>query len=362
MYIVEEETEVKTLPKTQSEREGMDGKDINFIVLAVDSPHFGVEKKGYQLDVCGKPMIEWVENACATAPTIKRVPLKFDLLKEIKPLLNDATWTVVLFSDTPLLTRKTVENAFMIAEQKGLNVLKLTRGYVFNTEYISRVEEIFGTETYYLEEEDFIIATNFKQLSIVRDIMRGRICDYFMRNGVDIVDPSSAFIDANVSVGKNTVIMPFVKLLGKVQIGENCIIKSGSVLEDCVVAKSVIIENSQVKNSVLGDGVVVENSVMEDVVLKGELSVVKNNSCLTKCLFKGAVFADGVTLKNVKSEGRLTAKTGAVVLSETGSVRFFGNNVLGVGAKILKPVSIGENVKISDGENVVKDLPAVKID
>ena len=352
-----ERTEVQVKP----EKVDMSQKDVNFIVLAVNSPYFGIDKPSFNLDVCGKTMIEWVENACALTPTVKQVPFKFDLLKEIKPLLNNSTWTVVLFSDSPLLTRKTVENAFSIAEQKGLNVLKLTRGYVFNTEYISRVEEIFGTETYYLEEEDFIVASSFKQLSIVRDIMKGRICDYFMRNGVDVVDPSSTFIGANVSIAKNTTIMPMVKLLGRVNIGQNCRIESGSVLKNCVVGDKSLIENSSLRDCVLGEETIVQNSILEDVVL-GEGSVVKSNSVLNKVSAKGRLGVEGAVLRNVKTEGNVDVKTGAVLLSENGVVKMFGNNTVGIGAKILAPVSVGQNVCIKDGEEVRKDMPAVKID
>ena len=199
-------------------------------------------------------------------------------------------------------------------------------------------------------------------MSIVRDIMKGRICDYFMRNGVDIVDPSSTFIDANASIGKNSVIMPFVRLVGKIQIAENCTIKSGCVLEDCVVGANAVLENCQIKNSVLYKGVAVENAVLEDVILKGELSTIKNNSVLNKVCALGRLNVDGARLKNVKTEGCVEIKQGAVLVSETGNIKLFGNNVVGANVSVLTSVCIGENVKVKDGENVSKDIDAVKFD
>ena len=38
--------------------------------------------------------------------------------------------------------------------------------------YIKRVGEIYAPQTYYFEEEDFMIASSFHQVSIITDILR----------------------------------------------------------------------------------------------------------------------------------------------------------------------------------------------
>ena len=38
---------------------------------------------------------------------------------------------------------------------KGLSVLKLTRGYVFDTKYLMQIENLYNPQTEYFEEEDF---------------------------------------------------------------------------------------------------------------------------------------------------------------------------------------------------------------
>jgi bifunctional UDP-N-acetylglucosamine pyrophosphorylase / glucosamine-1-phosphate N-acetyltransferase len=74
-------------------------------------------------------------------------------------------------------------------------------------------------------------------------------CRDLLEAGVTIFYPHTCVIDSDVEVGADTVIEPFVQLLGKTKIGEDCRIRSYSVIG----------------NSVLGDGVTVKpGTIMED--------------------------------------------------------------------------------------------------
>jgi bifunctional UDP-N-acetylglucosamine pyrophosphorylase/glucosamine-1-phosphate N-acetyltransferase len=74
-------------------------------------------------------------------------------------------------------------------------------------------------------------------------------CRELLDAGVTIFYPHTCVIDSDVEVGADTVIEPFVQLLGKTKIGQDCRIRSYSVIG----------------NSVLGDGVTVKpGTIMED--------------------------------------------------------------------------------------------------
>ena len=74
-------------------------------------------------------------------------------------------------------------------------------------------------------------------------------CRELLEQGVTIFYPHTCVIDSGVEVGADTVIEPFVQLLGKTKIGADCRIRSYSVIG----------------NSVLGDGVTVKpGTIMED--------------------------------------------------------------------------------------------------
>ena len=48
--------------------------------------------------------------------------------------------------------------------------------------------------------------------------------------------PETVCIDASVSVGADTVIEPFTRLLGRTRIGEDCRIGAGAILETTELA------------------------------------------------------------------------------------------------------------------------------
>ncbi len=80
-----------------------------------------------------------------------------------------------------------------------------------------------------------------------------------MASGVTIFRPETCVIDAGVSVGADTVIEPFVQLLGTTRVGMDCRIRSYAVIED----------------STLGDGVLVQNGCLLDHANVGSGAVLK---------------------------------------------------------------------------------------
>ena len=70
--------------------------------------------------------------------------------------------------------------------------------------------------------EDAMGVNTRSQLSIASKIMQGRIQEWFMDNGVTIVDPANTWIDARAIIGTDTVVEPFTYIHGKVSIGKNC--------------------------------------------------------------------------------------------------------------------------------------------
>lgn len=62
-----------------------------------------------------------------------------------------------------------------------------------------------------------------------------------MANGVTIIRPDTVMIDSSVEVGADTIIEPFVQLLGETRIGEDCRIRSYSVIEDSTLDDHVLV-------------------------------------------------------------------------------------------------------------------------
>jgi len=67
-------------------------------------------------------------------------------------------------------------------------------------------------------------------------------CHELMAEGVTIFMPQTCVIDSDVVVGADTVIEPFVQLLGKTKVGADCRIRSYSVLKDTELGDNVTIK------------------------------------------------------------------------------------------------------------------------
>jgi bifunctional UDP-N-acetylglucosamine pyrophosphorylase/glucosamine-1-phosphate N-acetyltransferase len=96
------------------------------------------------------------------------------------------------------------------------------------------------------------------ELADIDQRLRGAKCQQLMGEGVTILLPQTCVIDSDVAVAADTVIEPFVQLLGQTRIGSDCRIRSYSVIS----------------NTEIGDGVVV----------------------LPGCVMDGARIANGATL------------------------------------------------------------------
>jgi bifunctional UDP-N-acetylglucosamine pyrophosphorylase/glucosamine-1-phosphate N-acetyltransferase len=70
-----------------------------------------------------------------------------------------------------------------------------------------------------------------------------------MDMGVTIYKPETCTIDADVEVGPDTVIEPFVQLLGKTKIGSDCRIRSGSVIENSIIGDGVLVRQGTIMDS-----------------------------------------------------------------------------------------------------------------
>jgi bifunctional UDP-N-acetylglucosamine pyrophosphorylase/glucosamine-1-phosphate N-acetyltransferase len=80
---------------------------------------------------------------------------------------------------------------------------------------------------------------NRVELAAVDAIFRARKVRELMLGGATIYKPETVTVDGNVTVGMDTVIEPFVRLLGNTRIGENCRIGACSVLTDAEIEDDV---------------------------------------------------------------------------------------------------------------------------
>lgn len=90
-----------------------------------------------------------------------------------------------------------------------------------------------------------------RELAVVEKAFRRRFNNHWLDHGVTLVDPETIYIDADVTIGQDTIIWPNTYLQGKTAVGA-----------DCILGPNAILRNAQ-----LGDGCRVETAVVENVTL-----------------------------------------------------------------------------------------------
>jgi bifunctional UDP-N-acetylglucosamine pyrophosphorylase / glucosamine-1-phosphate N-acetyltransferase len=97
------------------------------------------------------------------------------------------------------------------------------------------------------------------ELALIDHQMRMRKCQQLMSEGVTIFYPATCVIDSDVEIAADTVLEPFVQILGSTRIGAACRIRSYSVIRDSGLADGVLVRPGCVlegawvaRNAILG--------------------------------------------------------------------------------------------------------------
>ena len=105
------------------------------------------------------------------------------------------------------------------------------------------------------EDSNEVLGVNTRvELAQLDEQLRAKKARELMLAGTTIFRPDTCDIDADVEIGTDTVIEPFVQLIGKTKIGSDCRIRSYSVITNCEIGDNVLIrpgcilEDSMVHN------------------------------------------------------------------------------------------------------------------
>jgi len=204
-----------------------------------------------------------------------------------------------------------------------------------------------------------------RALSLVeRELVRRTVAN-LMAEGVTFRDPDSVTIDSTVSIGRDTVVYPFVVLEGGTTIGSDCVIGPGVHLTDCRVGEGVKIKTGTVaEDSSIGDGTNVGPyaHLRPGTVLGKDVKV--GNFVETK----KAVFADGAKASHLSYIG--DAEIGADVNIGAGTItcNYDGVNkhktvleegvFIGSDTQLVAPVKVGKGAYVGAGSTITKDVPA----
>jgi bifunctional UDP-N-acetylglucosamine pyrophosphorylase/glucosamine-1-phosphate N-acetyltransferase len=220
-------------------------------------------------------------------------------------------------------------------------------------------------EAYCTPDADESLGVNDRvALAEAERIMRLRLNREHMLNGVTIIDPASTYIEADVRIGADTVVLPGSSLRGKTVVGSDCVIGPGVDITD----------------STIGDGAAVKHSVLQEAVVGAASSVgpfayLRPGAKLGGSVkvgdfveIKNATLGDGAKVSHLAYVGdavigkNVNFGCGAITvnydgfnkqLTEVEDDAFVGSNV-----NLIAPVKIGKGAYVVAGSTITHDVPA----
>lgn len=202
------------------------------------------------------------------------------------------------------------------------------------------------------------------QLAEAEAIFRKRTLERHMLAGVTVVDPSATYIEADVMIGRDTVIWPGTTLRGNTVIGENCVIGPHADICDCRIFGGVTIEHSTLKESEVGTNSNIgpyaylrPNSTIGDRVKIGDFVEVKNSVIGADSKVSHLSYIGDTHLGRAVNVG-----CGAVTVNYDGERKWrtvIGDrSFIGCNVNLIAPVSLGDESYIAAGSTITDDVPA----
>jgi bifunctional UDP-N-acetylglucosamine pyrophosphorylase/glucosamine-1-phosphate N-acetyltransferase len=195
--------------------------------------------------------------------------------------------------------------------------------------------------------------------------MRMRKAQELMAAGVTVFRPETSVIDAAVTVEADTVLEPFVQLLGHTRIGAACRIRSYSVLEDATLGNKVLVRHGSIitQSSIASNAVIGPYSHVRPESEIGEGAHV-GNFVETKKAKLGA----GAKANHLSYLGDAEIGSGTNIGAGTITCNYDGrdkhrtvigsNSFIGSDATLVAPLAIADNAYIAAGSTITEDVPA----
>jgi len=201
------------------------------------------------------------------------------------------------------------------------------------------------------------------QLARIEKILRMRINEKHMLNGVTLIDPESTYIGPDVEIGIDTIIYPMTMIQGNTKIGENCEIGPFTIVKDCIIHHDVkIIQSNCVGSEIFSNTTIGPfarlrpSTVIKENVKIGNFVEIKN-STIEKGVKAGhlSYIGDSEIKEDVNiGAGTITCNYDGFKKYKTkiGKGAFIGSN-----SSLVAPINIGEGAIIGAGSTITEDVP-----
>lgn len=215
----------------------------------------------------------------------------------------------------------------------------------------------------FTDNSEFEGVNTKEQLAYVTKLMQAKINGRHMANGVSIMSPESTFIEPDVTIGADTLILPGTLIEGCSVIGEDAVIGPNSRIinskigNNCKVQASVVIDAEMMDGSDCGPfSYLRPNTVLGERVHVGDFVEIKNSAV-----------GEGTKIPHLTYVGDAEVGKGANLGCGTITANYDGVNkfkteigdgaFIGCHTVLVAPVEVGKDAYTASGTIVTKGVP-----
>jgi bifunctional UDP-N-acetylglucosamine pyrophosphorylase / glucosamine-1-phosphate N-acetyltransferase len=207
-------------------------------------------------------------------------------------------------------------------------------------------------------------ANTIAELVALDASLRAATAARLMNQGVTIYRPETCMIDAEVEIGPDTIVEPFAQLLGKTRIGNECLIRSYTVIENSTIGDAVLVlQGCAIEESTVENGARIGpfahlrpgSEIGEDAHVGNFVETKKTR------LGRGAK-ANHLTYLGDAEIGENSNIGAGVITCNYDGVNKYRTNIgkgsfIGSDSTLVAPVSVGDGAYVGAGSCITKDVP-----
>ncbi len=235
--------------------------------------------------------------------------------------------------------------------------------------YLTDIINIFKSDgesiaAYQTEDVDETVSINDRvALAGAEKLLRKRINIRHMKNGVTLQDPMNTYIEVDVQIAPDTVILAGSQLKGKTKIGKGCTIGPDVDLTDVKIGEFVKVTRSVIQNSSVDD----HSTVGPFAYIRPETVIGKKVKIGDFVEVKKSTIADGAKVSHLSYIGDAEIGRDVNVGCGTITVNYDGVHkhkttikdeaFIGCNVNLVAPVVVGREAFIAAGSTINRDVP-----
>ncbi|UOQ44675.1 bifunctional UDP-N-acetylglucosamine diphosphorylase/glucosamine-1-phosphate N-acetyltransferase GlmU [Halobacillus salinarum] len=201
-------------------------------------------------------------------------------------------------------------------------------------------------------------------LAKAEKLMKQRINEQHMRNGVTLIDPDQTYISPDVQIGEDVIIYPGCVLEGDTKVENDVILGPHSTIKNCHIGAETVVKQSVAAESRIGERVQIgpfahirpQSDLSDDVKIGNFVEV------------KKASFGEGSKASHLSYIGDAKVGQGVNIGCGTITVNYDGQNkflttieddaFIGCNSNLVAPVTVGKGAYVAAGSTINQDVPA----